>query len=794
MDTKSYPCWLFWFFLGIQQHDNSLVGATPLWADVCTQENVRSLPFCDTNLGIEYRVADYTQRIPAEAQINMMNHVASGYEPLQIPPYQWWSEGLHGPLENCVEFKDQCVCPTSFPCPSALGAAFNTTLYRQIGEAIGKEGKAISNLRPHTNELGRGDGLTYWSPTINLQRDPRWGRNQEGMISLYCNNIIFCFDYEMLKINLTRFCALAPGEDPHLTSQYAVEFVQGLQGDGATLRIGAACKHFVANSLEGGTNTNISRYNFDAHVTQEDLQDYYFPPFRECVKYAVGTMCSYNALNGIPTCANEWLLKSLLREEWGFSGYVTSDCGALGCIVHGHHYATDPAQASAMAMNASVDINCGNGDYYPRGLLKAYREGWVQGSTIRESFARSAGVQFRLGLFDPKESNPEEDAKEIGSHGDLALEAALQSIVLLQNRRGLLPLDPSTKLALIGPHINATSAFLSNYHGAKCGCGDASKSFACIETPMQALSKMTKSPPVGVMGCHVSGTDLNEIEEATKAAQESDAVIIFAGLDQSQESEGLDREQITLPGLQPELIKAVLGVAASKTILVLIAGSSVSLGEFVLKNTPAIVSAQYGGQAASHALANVLFGDYNPTGKLAATIYPPSFADELPLTEMGVRVGVGRTHLYYKGTPEFPFGHGLSYSRWQLEWGDHTEDTKLEILGAGAALGVNVVVRNAGPYPGSQSVLLFWQPESSLEIRQKLIGFQGSQMLDVGEEQVLRFEIQWEDFALWNEMRNSTVVLPGAYSLVARASGATLTQSVHLGHPTDDNMFVQTVG
>jgi beta-glucosidase-like glycosyl hydrolase len=175
MTTRTVAFWFAWFCLLI---DSSL-GATPLWSDVCTQAPVRSMPFCNTALGMEERVADYTQRIPAEDQIAMMNHAAAGYEPLQIPPYQWWSEGLHGPLEDCVESQNQCVCPTSFPCPSALGTAFNTSLYHQIGVAIGKEGRAISNLRPH--DMGIGDGLTYWSPTINMQRDPRWGRNQEGI-------------------------------------------------------------------------------------------------------------------------------------------------------------------------------------------------------------------------------------------------------------------------------------------------------------------------------------------------------------------------------------------------------------------------------------------------------------------------------------------------------------------------------------------------------------------------------------------------------------------------------------
>ena len=586
------------------------------------------------------------------------------------------------------------------------------------------------------------------SPTINLQRDPRWGRNQE-----------------------------VPGEDPYLTSQYSIEFVKGLQGTGDKAQIGAACKHFIANSLEGGTGSGIDRHNFDARISLEDLHDYYLPPFEACARHAMGTMCSYNALNGIPTCANDWLLKDLLRKEWKFSGYVVSDCGALHDIYNGHHYANDAAQASALAINATVDLNCGNGDVYPAGLLEAFDKGLVQEETIRASFARLARIQFRLGLFDPKDFDPGHDINVVGSHGDLAFEAALQSIVLLQNRNNILPLDPNSKFAVIGPHINSTVELLSNYHGQKCGCG-SSMNFSCITTPLQALSAMANSPVTGIMGCHVVNDDLNEIEEATRAAKESDAVILLVGLDQSQESEGKDRTQITLPGLQTDLIQAVLQVVSDKTILVLVHGGSVSFEESILARTPAVISASYGGEAASEALASVLFGKYNPTGKLSSTMYPPSFEKDLPITEMGVRVGVGRTHLYYKGAPEFPFGHGLSYSQWELDWLDSQEgQLYLELTEESPVIRVSITIRNTGPYTGGQTVLLFWRPTwSSATVYQKLIGFQGTQDLAVNEKKTIEFDVSTDAFSMWNSRSNSTEILSGNYVLEARASGASTTR------------------
>lgn len=591
-----------------------------------------------------------------------------------------------------------------------------------------------------------------------------------------------------------------------MTGKYSAAFVKGLQGTETELQMGACCKHFLANSMEGGPGEKFNRHNFDARIDDADLNDYYLPPFQDCVKEAIGVMCSYNALNGVPTCANDWLLKTKLREEWNFTGYIVSDCGALADIYNGHGYTNDNTEAAAVSKNASVDINCGDGVVYPIGLMKAYKLNLVEETTIRNSFARMARLQFQLGLFDPKNNfNPDDDIATVGSHGLLALEAALQSIVLLQNKNNFLPLNPESKIAVIGPHINASVELLSNYHGDACGCSGQKLSHKtkcspdeefqglpcgslqaadCIETPYQALTKKSNNQPVaGVKGCNVDGSDLNEIEEATKVAQESEAVILLMGLDQSQESEGRDRNQTLLPGLQQDLIRAVLGVAADKTILVLIHGGSITLGQFVLDHTAAIVSAAYGGQAASQAIANVLYGEYNPSGKLAATMYPPSFAEDLPIEEMGVRVGVGRTHLYYKGTPEFAFGHGLSYSSWTLQWADSTEkkSLSLELSSNAPTLRLKILVKNEGPRRGRQTVLLFWKPKFLTGTQQKLIGFQGTKDLNVGEEEGLEFELHIDNLKIWDDVKKEMTIPAGKhYSLEARASNTKLQKTLHI--------------
>jgi xylan 1,4-beta-xylosidase len=772
---------------------NNAVVADPLWSSVCTQPDVQNLPFCDESLPILDRVQNYVARIPTAAQINMMGNQAAGFEPLNIPPYQWWSEGLHGPLEPCVSYQDRCACPTSFPSPSAMGNAFNRTLYHLVGHVIGQEGRAISNLRPHDSTIG--DGLTYWSPTINMQRDPRWGRNQE-----------------------------VPGEDPFLTGEYAKAFVSGLQGaysttskgpedDLSRIRVGACCKHFLANSLERWGNW--SRHNFDAQIDDQDLHDYYLPPFAECTKQAVGVMCSYNSLNGQPACAHPWLLQHVLRNQWNFTGYLVTDCGALGDVVHGHAYAKDDKEASSLAKNATVDVNCGNGDYFPRGLMEAYQHDMVGESVIRDSFHRMALVQFRLGLFNAKEKenyNPIEDIDIVGrgQHGQLALEAAQQSIVLLQNKKNLLPLDRHTtsRVAIIGPHIHASEALLSNYHGSKCGCSASSQAqkdhnFSCIETPLQAIKRtMTDSQNVqSIVGCNIDGTDRDEIDAAKHLAAVSDVVVLLVGLTNFQEREELDRNETVLPGLQPQLMQSVLSVAGQRTAIVLLHGGAMSLGEDAIEKAGAILTAGYGGQAGSAAIADVLFGDFNPTGKLSSTWYPPSYVTDIPLTEMGLRVGVGRTHMFYTGTPEFRFGHGLSYSSWQLDWaegGISQEASPVLELRESETLKVSVKIRNLGGYhyfeASKQTLLLFWRPmaaEKQLP-RQRLIDFRESASLRTGEDDIVNFELQWSDFALWDSHENARTAFSGRYELMVVTSGVQLSKTVNLVWLGSSNQFADT--
>ena len=335
-----------------------LLSATPaaaniLWEDVCTQADTKGSVWCDVSKPHLDRAKAFVAALQPTEKVPIMTNEAQGVKRLHIPPYQWGSEGLHGPLEPCVcgpskanGGKTKCACPTSFPAPSAMGAAFNTSLYWLVGHHDGIEARAINNLRNHMTQNNYGDGIDYWSPTLNMQRDPRWGRNQE-----------------------------VPGEDPMLTGQYAANFVQGLQGlqsdvalaknhgpidtkDGH-LMISACCKHFLANSLESWEGH--TRHNFNAEVPLNDLADYYLPSFKACVMEGKsrGIMCSYNAVNGVPMCANPKYLNATLRNSWKFDGYVTSDCDAVGDVSGSHHY-TDPVNGSALSLKAGTDMDCGD--------------------------------------------------------------------------------------------------------------------------------------------------------------------------------------------------------------------------------------------------------------------------------------------------------------------------------------------------------------------------------------------------------------------------------------------------
>uniref|UniRef100_A0A453PJ89 Glycoside hydrolase family 3 N-terminal domain-containing protein n=1 Tax=Aegilops tauschii subsp. strangulata TaxID=200361 RepID=A0A453PJ89_AEGTS len=445
-------------------------------------------------------------------------------------------------------------------------------------QVIGTEARGVYNN-------GQAEGLTFWAPNINVFRDPRWGRGQE-----------------------------TPGEDPTMTGKYAAVFVRGVQGyaisgaiNSSDLEASACCKHFTAYDLENWKG--VTRFAFDAKVTEQDLADTYNPPFKSCVEDggASGIMCSYNRVNGVPTCADHNLLSKTARGDWSFNGYITSDCDAVAIIHDVQGYAKAPEDAVADVLKAGMDVNCGG--YIQTHGVSAYQQGKITGEDIDRALRNLFAIRMRLGLFNgnPKYNrygNIRADQVCKKEHQDLALQAAQDGIVLLKNDAGALPLSKSkvSSVAVIGPNGNNASLLLGNYFGPPC----------ISVTPFQALQGYVKDATF-VQGCNAAVCNVSNIGEAVHAASSADYVVLFMGLDQNQEREEVDRLELGLPGMQESLVNKVADAAKKPVILVLLCGGPVDVT--FAKNNPkigAIVWAGYPGQAGGIAIAQVLFGEHNP--------------------------------------------------------------------------------------------------------------------------------------------------------------------------------------
>lgn len=503
-------------------------------------------------------------------------------------------------------------------------------------------------------------GLTFWAPNINIFRDPRWGRGQE-----------------------------TPGEDPMVASAYAVEFVRGFQGgnwkggdeirgavgkkrvlrgdsDGDGLMLSACCKHLTAYDLEKWGN--FSRYSFDAVVSNQDLEDTYQPPFRSCVQQGKASclMCSYNRVNGVPACARQDLFQKA-KTEWGFKGYITSDCDAVATVYEYQHYANSPEDAVADVLKAGTDINCGS--YMLRHTQSAIDQGKVKEEDIDRALFNLFSVQMRLGLFDGDPANglygnlgPKDVCTK--EHRTLALEAARQGIVLLKNDKKFLPLDKSriSSLAIIGPQ--ADQPFLGGgYTGIPC------KPESLVEGLKTYVEKTSFAAGCVDVPC-LSDTGF---DEAVSIARKADIVVIVAGLDLSQETEDHDRVSLLLPGKQMALISSVASAIQKPLVLVLTGGGPLDVS--FAEQDPRIASILwigYPGEAGAKALAEIIFGDFNPGGRLPMTWYPESFT-RVPMNDMNMRADPyrgypGRTYRFYIGHRVYGFGQGLSYTKFAYQF------------------------------------------------------------------------------------------------------------------------------
>ena len=796
--------------------------------------------YLDEDAPIESRVKDLLSRMTPDEKIDLLRATSPANERLGIDKYYHGNEALHGIIRPGTF--------TVFPQAIALAASWDSDLLHTVATAISDEARARWNEldQGHKQTETSSDLLTFWSPTVNMARDPRWGRTPETY-----------------------------GEDPYLTGRMGTAFVTGLQGDDPRyLKVVSTPKHFSANNVENG------RMSANADICEKDLREYYLAPYEACIKegHAQSIMASYNAINGIPSCCNPWLLTKVLRNDWGFDGYVVSDCGGVYNIVDEHHFVSRLETAATLSIKAGLDLECGNGVYdFP--LKQAYRMGMVSDEDLDMAAGRVLTARMKLGLFDSSDRNPYKsispDVIGCGKHQDLALQMARESMVLLKNS-GILPLDKKKirKISVVGfgadkcifgdysgnprntpvsplagivsklapdievytaPWFNIADQFTlvtpENGFKAEYFNGDKLNGTASVRTEKYVLYDPVNLPPDPFLpaqapmsarwtatvtapstgeyiflltsddGCRLyidgepviddwtshgattfearatfeAGTD-HEIKveyfdggedcvaklewlvpqvfgdgtfntygkEMERNIRESDVVIAVMGIDKSIEREGRDRENLDLPEDQARFIKE-LYAANKNVVLVLEVGSSTSI-VWEQENLPAILLAWYPGEQGGNAIADILFGDCNPSGKLPLTFYR-STDDLPPMNDYDI---TKRTYKYFEGEVLYPFGYGLSYTNFKY--------SNMEVKDCGETYDVSLKVRNTGRRDGDQVVKVFArlpEYEGKAPIKE-LKGFSRVYVPKGGTAEV-HIPVRKSDLRYWSESRSCFV-------------------------------------
>jgi len=680
-------------------------------------------PYLNPSLPPEERAEDLIARMTLAEKVSQMLHGSAGIDRLGIPPYDWWNEALHGVA--------RAGTATVFPQAIGIAATCNEDLVFRMASAISDEGRAKHHQALREGDHSRYTGLTFWSPNINIFRDPRWGRGQETY-----------------------------GEDPYLTARIGVQFVRGLQGnDPHYLKTAACAKHYAVHS-----GPEADRHHFDARVDIRDMKMTYLPAFEAliCEAGVAGVMGAYNRTNGEACCASPTLLQEILRGEWDFKGYIVSDCWAIGDIYKHHQLVETPEEAAALAVKSGCNLNCGCTYEY---LLAAVGKGLLTERDIDRSLRYLFTIRFRLGMFDPQDQVPfaqiPPEANNTPANQALALEVARQSLVLLKNKDGFLPLSKDLKsIAVIGPNADDELVLRGNYYGTP------SESISVLEGIRSLVPPSTKVNYA--RGCEIHTSGQEGFGDAVKIAAESDVAILALGLSQQVEGEegqnegnpeGVfsqgDRMALDLPGEQEALLRAVVETG-TPVVLVLLNGSAVAVN-WADDHCPAILEAWYPGQAGGLAVAEALFGDYNPGGRLPVTFYKS--VDQLPPFEDYKMAG--RTYRYFEGEPLYLFGYGLSYTSFEYEDLVLSHDRMMEP----EVLQLSCTVRNTGQLTGDEVVQVYLSDEeASLPVpRHALAGFKRIHLAPGAAEQVV-FEIQPKQFAFVDEA-GDWVIEPGQFTV-----------------------------
>lgn len=604
-----------------------------------------SMPFCNSTLSIDERVADAVSRMTIKEKIGALGTGSPAIESLGLPSYNWWSEASSGVASG------RSTQTTKFPFPITTGMSFNRTLWNLVGRQIGREARAMMNA---------GNGYsTFWAPVINLAREPRWGRNIE-----------------------------TPGEDPYLTGEYAEYFVKGFQEapeDPYHIQASACCKHYVANEMDGTTEADgehEDRNHADEKISMQDLVDSYMKPFQSCVEKGKVTslMCSYNAVNGVPSCANDWLLETVARQNWGFDGYITSDCDADKDVYASHHYTKTPEEAVKAVLSAGTDVDCTS--FVPQYAQSALDKGVITEADMDERLKMLFRVRMRLSHFDPIGPLNKIPTSTICSDYalDLSHDGARQSATLLKNVGSRLPLDRSSvgTVAIIGPNANLSKSD-AGYYGPNNVCGGD------FWTLVDAASQGGKVKTVTTPGVpNVLSEDQSGIAAAVQMAKDADTVILAVGTDLTWSREGHDAQNISFTDAQAALIDQVAAAAKKQVLVVVMTATPLDLSA-VLSNAK-VGAVLHLGQPSVTVLGvgEIIYGDKSPAGRMIQTVYESSYQDQISIFDFGMRPGPspfarpdctnhdsskcprgtnpGRTHRFYTGKPVVPFGFGLSYT------------------------------------------------------------------------------------------------------------------------------------
>jgi beta-glucosidase len=692
--------------------------------------------YLDPSLPLEARARDLISRLTLEEKATLLHHNGPTVERFNILSDKW-NQCLHGVVWDRPT--------TMFPISIAAAATWNPDLIHQEATVISDEARAIYN-RWHLDPAAPGQkkGLIYRAPVINISRNPYWGRIAE------------CY-----------------GEDPYLTGRIGVAFVKGLQGDDPKyLKLVSTLKHYAVNNVEQG------RMGLSATVSERMLHEYWLPHFKDCIVEgkAQSVMASYNAINGVPSNINKLMLTDILKTQWGFEGFVVSDLGGVNTMVRDH---TGGQMSFEEAVSKSILAGCDFSDReYMQYIPPAVRQGLLPEARVDDALLRVMRNRIRLGEFDPAELVPyskiSPDVICSPPHRAMALKVARESMVLLKNEGGLLPLNRASikKVAVIGPHANVftpggysgrASNPVTPLQGLRNRLGESIELLTALGAPFGRAGGGRANRGAATAPATAPAVDpAVEIANAVTIAKAADVALLFVGTNTTIEAEGRDRTRLDLPGNQQELVQAVFA-ANPRTVVILMNAGPLTI-PWINENVPAILEAWWGGEEGGNAIADVLFGDVNPGGRLPFTVY--ASAEQVPPIDE-YDISKGFTYMYVKGRPLYPFGHGLSYTSFSYQ---NLQLSAREMPPAGK-VSVNLEVSNTGSRPGDEVVQLYTRQVNSSVVRpaRELRGFQRI-TLQPGEKRSVSLELPAAKLGFYDEKVHVFTTEPGTYEIMLGSS------------------------